>query len=102
MTNPTEAVTQADKRLAATILGIIDTPIPVTLLDTLETAIARHRAQALAQGRLEGAEAGLKAAAGAIHCAHGFPTHDYEPGFNDVQRICEMEAQTIANQIGEK
>jgi hypothetical protein len=36
-------VTQADKRVAATILGIIGTPIPVTLLDTIEAVVAAHR-----------------------------------------------------------
>ena len=61
MTNPTEAVTQADLDAAK---SLCDYFCWVTIPDEVVQAFARHRHKALAQGRLEGVEVGLGMAAG--------------------------------------
>ena len=62
--------------------------------DALSRFAAKHRAQALAQGRLEGVEAGLGAAANA--------TYGNVYADDCFVAIRAIDPTTIANQIGEK
>ena len=61
--------------------------------DRVIQAFARHRLEALAQGRLEGAEAGVKAAIHELEACHEFDL---------ANEISDLKPATIANQIGEK
>ena len=89
----TTEVTQAD-RLALDAMGdalgfLMDNERAIVL-----GALARHRAQALAQGRLDGVEAGLEAAAKEAEDFWGVDIA--------APRIRALDPATIANQIGEK
>ena len=95
MTTTTE-VTQADRLAAKELISHIrgygvDLPYDGHFATQ---AFARHRAQALAQGRLEGVKAGLEAAAKEAEDFWGVDIA--------APRIRALNSTTIVNQIGEK